>query len=160
MPSMTACIVTLKLLHCMVAVGFIGENLDLTTLTSVKYSEQGREKRVYIIDDMSARWRKVGWKLKFTTPDIDMIASSCQDDTECCDKLLSQWLQGHKNRNGDHPNKVCSTAWQDVHSQDRTTSSTVRRRDGLAWCSCTCNVPTSSCHLYCLWKSLMKVLFW
>ena len=69
---------------------------DIATLTCFKYKdENGEKKRIFIIDDIGAKWKRVGRMLKFTSADIDNINSSCQSDVEsCCEKMLSQWLEG------------------------------------------------------------------
>ena len=44
----------------------IEEHLDLTLLTCFKYNnKQGEEQRVFIIDDMAPKWKRVGRMLKF-----------------------------------------------------------------------------------------------
>ena len=51
--------------------------------------------RIYIMDEIGAKWRRVGRCLKFSTDDLDSIESNCHGDPEkCCEKLLSFWLQG------------------------------------------------------------------
>ena len=83
----------------------IGQPLDFTTLTCFKYKdEQGVQQRIYIIDDMAPRWKQVGRMLKFSEPDIENIRSTCNGVVvECCDMLLSKWLQGYNNNNDSRP---------------------------------------------------------
>ena len=86
---------------------FVGQTLDLTTLTCLKYKdEQGVQQRIHIINEMARRWIDVGTMLKFSDPDIENIQvdSSCQGDAEkCCRKLLSKWLMGHNDSNDNRP---------------------------------------------------------
>ena len=76
-------------------------------LTCLKYNEEGKHQRVFIIDEMAPKWKRVGRMLKFSTSCMETITSSCGNDTECCDKLLSQWLQG-QNDDKDH----CPKTWE------------------------------------------------
>ena len=87
----------------MIAVICVGETLDLTMLTCLKYCEEGKHQSFFIIDEMAPKWKRIGRMLKFSTSDMETITSSCRDDTECCDKLLSQWLQGQNDVNERHP---------------------------------------------------------
>ena len=84
---------------------FVGQPLDLTTLTCFKYKdEQGVQQRIYIIDDMAPRWKHVGRMLKFREPDINNIDSTCNGNAvECCGTLLSKWLEGQNNGNDSRP---------------------------------------------------------
>ena len=78
----------------LVAIVCVGETLDLTPLTCLKYHKEGKHQRVFIIDEMAPKWKRIGRMLNFSTSHMETITSSCGDDTECCDKLLSQWLEG------------------------------------------------------------------
>ena len=52
--------------------------------------------RIYIIDEIAAKWRRVGLSLNFSTSDLDNIESSCQGKVEeCSERLLTQWLDGN-----------------------------------------------------------------
>ena len=37
--------------------------------------------------------------LKFSEANIDSIGTTCRGEPECCEDLLSQWLQGHNDSN-------------------------------------------------------------
>ena len=87
----------------LVTVVCVGGTLDLTMLTCLKYNEEGKHQRVYIIDEMAPKWKRVGRMLKFSPSCMETISSCCQDDSECCDKLLSQWLQGYNDDNDSRP---------------------------------------------------------
>ena len=79
--------------------------LDLTMLARFSYTdEQEEEQSVFIIDEMASQWKRVGRMLKFSDADINNIASTCHDEPQaCCDRLLSQWLQGRNDHNDSRP---------------------------------------------------------
>ena len=70
---------------------------DIGTLTCFKYKdEKGRTQRIYIIDEIAAKWRRFGVCLKFSTNILDNIESTCRGDVEACvNRLLTLWLEGH-----------------------------------------------------------------
>ena len=51
------------------------------------------------MDEMAHKWRRVGQMLKFSASDIQTIISTHQDDVDRCERLLTQWLQGHNDHN-------------------------------------------------------------
>lgn len=69
----------------------------LNTLSCYKYKDiEGRVQRIYIIDEIAAKWRRVGLSLNFSASDLDNIESSCQGKVEeCSERLLIQWLDGN-----------------------------------------------------------------
>ena len=70
---------------------------DISTLLCFKYKdEQGKTQRIYIIDEMAAKWKRVGISLKFSTGSLNNIESTCHHDVEACvNRLLTMWLEGH-----------------------------------------------------------------
>ena len=74
-------------------------------LTCYKYNDkQGEVQRIYIIDEMAPKWERVGRMLNFSEANIDSIGTTNHGEPErCCEKLLSQWLQGHNNTNDSRP---------------------------------------------------------
>ena len=70
---------------------------DMSTLLCFKYKdEQGKTQRIYIIDEMAAKWKRVGISLKFSTSSLNNIESTCHHDVEACvNRLLTMWLEGH-----------------------------------------------------------------
>ena len=66
-------------------------------LTCLKYTdEQGETQRIHIMDEIGAKWKRVGRCLKFSICDLDNIESTCHGDAEeCSARLLNLWLQGH-----------------------------------------------------------------
>ena len=76
---------------------FIDAKPGIDTLTCLKYTdEQGKMQRIYIMDEIGAKWKRVGRCLKFSTSDLDNIESTCHGDAEECSvKLFTLWLQGH-----------------------------------------------------------------
>ena len=67
----------------------------IDTLTCLKYTdEQGETQRIHIMDEIGAKWKKVGRCLKFSTSDLDNIESTCRGDAEECSvKLFTLWLE-------------------------------------------------------------------
>ena len=70
---------------------------DLATLSCFKFKdEKGTTQRIYILDDIAAKWWRVGLGLKFQASTLDNIESTCNGDVEKCSKrLLTLWLEGH-----------------------------------------------------------------
>ena len=70
---------------------------DLATLSCFKYEdEDGITQRIYILDDIAAKWRRVGRCLKFRASSLDNIESTCNGNVEkCSERLLTLWLEGH-----------------------------------------------------------------
>ena len=61
------------------------------------------------MDDMASRWRNVGLGLSFKPSELDCIESShLKDPVKCCEKLMSQWLDGFVNDRDSRP-KTWST---------------------------------------------------
>ena len=60
-----------------------------------KYHDENGTHNIYIIDDIAAKWRKIGAILKFTGPELDNIETSNQGVQKCCERMLIQWLSGH-----------------------------------------------------------------
>lgn len=69
----------------------------LATLNCFKYKDvEGQEQRFFIMDRIGAKWRRLGLALNFETSCLDSIQSTCNHDVEqCCEKMLTQWLDGH-----------------------------------------------------------------
>ena len=70
---------------------------DICTLTCFKYKdEQERTQRIYIMDEITAKWKRFGICLKFSPSILDNIESTCRGDVEACvNRLLTMWLEGH-----------------------------------------------------------------
>ena len=82
---------------------FVGEALDLRTLTCFKYTDQqGEQQRLFIVEEIAPRWKQVGTMLNFGEPDLDTIASH-HDPAACSRELLRQWLQGFNDSNDSRP---------------------------------------------------------
>ena len=74
-------------------------------LTCLKYNDkQGEVQRIYIVDEMAPKWKRVGRMLNFSEANIDSIGTTNRGEPDvCCEELLSQWLQGHNNANDSRP---------------------------------------------------------
>ena len=70
---------------------------DIATLNCLKYTDTQRElQRVFITEEIAAKWRRVGLSLHFTSGTLDNIESTCHGDVEkCCNRMLTLWLEGH-----------------------------------------------------------------
>ena len=70
---------------------------EITTLNCFKYKdEQGRTQRIYIMDEIAAKWKRFGLCLKFSPSSLNNIESTCRGDVEACvNRLLTMWLEGH-----------------------------------------------------------------
>ena len=66
-------------------------------LTYLKYTDmQGETQRVFISEELAAKWRQIGLSLHFTPDTLDNIESMCCSDVEkCCNRILTLWLEGH-----------------------------------------------------------------
>lgn len=69
----------------------------MATLNCFKYKDtEGKIQRIYIMDKIAAKWRRIGHSLEFETNCLDSIQSTCNHDVEqCCEKMLTQWLDGY-----------------------------------------------------------------
>ena len=69
---------------------------DLATLNCFKYKDsQGVLRRIFVTDEIAAKWRRFGLALEFTTSDLNNIESKYGTDVEkCINELLTLWL-GH-----------------------------------------------------------------
>ena len=74
-------------------------------MNCLKYkSASGKVERLFIMDDMGSRWRNVGLGLSFKPPELDCIESSHpKEPVKCCEKLMSQWLDGFVNDRDSRP---------------------------------------------------------
>ena len=74
-------------------------------LSCFKYNDkQGEVQRIYIVDEMAPKWKRVGRMLKFSEANIESIGTTNRGEPEeCCEELLSQWLQGHNDTNDSRP---------------------------------------------------------
>ena len=159
--------------HVSLLLLFVGQTLDLTTLTCFKYKdEQGVQQRIHIIDDMAPRWKEVGTMLKFSEPDIDNIESNCHGDAvKCCRKLLSLWLQGQNDSNDSCPKtwKTLLEVMQDARLGQLADKLKTHLLDVHAttqlWpslCSFTCyvyGIPVLFSWLYCIIQKNNRGLF-
>ena len=70
---------------------------DLATLNCFKYKDtQGEMQRIFITDEIAAKWKRFGRCLKFTTSDLNNIESTCHGVVEeCCNEMLTLWVEGH-----------------------------------------------------------------
>ena len=68
--------------------------LDHATLNCFKYRDaQGETQRIFITDEIAAKWKRIGLALKFTASDLENIESTCGSDVEkCINELLNRWL--------------------------------------------------------------------
>lgn len=67
---------------------------DLATLNCFKYKDsQGVLQRIFITDEIAAKWKRFGLALEFTTSDLNNIESKYGTDVEkCINELLTLWL--------------------------------------------------------------------
>ena len=49
---------------------------------------------MHIIDSVAAHWRRLGPVLNFESSDLNNIKHNNTDVSDCCQELLSRWLQG------------------------------------------------------------------
>ena len=68
---------------------------DFKTLVCLKYKdEQGRTQ--IIMDEIAARWKRIGISLNFSPSSLNNIELTCHHDVEgCVNRLLAMWLDGH-----------------------------------------------------------------
>ena len=77
---------------------YIGDKPTLQELSCFTYTSiNGEEKKVYIIDQVAARWKSLGIVLNFEKYQLDNIKKNHQSVEECCQELLGQWLEGASN---------------------------------------------------------------
>ena len=56
---------------------------------------QGEIRRIFIIEDIAAKLKRLGASLKFTTTKLDNIEADHREVEACANRLLTLWLQGH-----------------------------------------------------------------
>ena len=68
---------------------------DIATLLCFKYTdEQGETQKVFIIEDLAAKWDRVGASLKFSTTMLNSIEADYDRVEACAKRMLTLWLQG------------------------------------------------------------------
>ena len=68
---------------------------DIATLLCLKYTdEQGETQKVFIIEDLAAKWDRVGASLKFSTTMLNNIEADYDRVEVCAKRMLTLWLQG------------------------------------------------------------------
>ena len=87
---------------------YVGDKPTLQELSCFTYTSiNGKEKKVYIIDEVAARWKSLGIALSFEKYQLDNIKKNHQSVEDCCQELLGQWLEGASNSN-----KPTVTSWE------------------------------------------------
>ena len=69
---------------------------DIATLQCFQCTDaQGETQSVFIIDELAAKWDRVGASLKFPTTKLDNIAADHHGVVACAKRMLIFWLLGH-----------------------------------------------------------------
>ena len=67
-------------------------------MDTLLYCKNG-DKTIRIVDELAPDWKKIGYLLKFAECDLKVISKDNQSQAECCQCMLSKWLDGQNNDN-------------------------------------------------------------
>ena len=68
---------------------------SLRELNCMRYTDSsGAENKIYIIEALSAQWRRLGLALNVSVSTLDNIEANRKKVEDCCQELLSRWLHG------------------------------------------------------------------
>ena len=62
-------------------------------LQLIKWTEGGENKRFYLIDEISNKWRDLGRLLLIGEGQLRGIITECQNVNECCRAVLTKWQE-------------------------------------------------------------------
>ena len=72
-----------------------GDTPTLQLLNCFKYYDSGRHHKIFIIDSVASRWKRLGLALNISDYHLDNIEQSSHRNVEdWCLTMLSHWLRG------------------------------------------------------------------